>query len=186
MRGTETSDGGENLAPLSGVSVQAKPVAGGSTQTTATDAAGSFAFEKLSKGIYQLILGLPANLTTAYNYATVFDEDQIPSVSIDSQNEDSAGCYTRIVVKEAGGIGGVVQSNGSARIDGWVNADTVTADDKPWNTVRSVVPRPDGKFFLPNLKPGRYSVIFINRAGFVRGNPQIIELKDGERRTGIL
>ncbi|MCU1240312.1 MAG: hypothetical protein JWO71_1038 [Candidatus Acidoferrum typicum] len=185
MRGTETDDG-ENVTPLSGVTVQAKRVAGGSAQTTATDAAGSFTFEKLPTGTYELILGLPTNLSAAYTDAAILDEDQVPSVSIESRDADSAACHTRIVVKEAGGIGGVVQSNGSSKIDGWVNADTVAADDKPWNTVRSVIPRPDGKFFLPNLKPARYSVSFTSRAGFVRGKPQIIELKDGERRTGIL
>ena len=185
MRGTETDDG-ENFTPLLGVTVQAKRVAGGSAQTTATDAAGSFTFEKLPTGTFELILGLPTNLSAAYADNAILDEDQIPSVSIESRDADGAACHTLIVVKEAGGIGGVVQSNGSAKIDGWVNLDTVTADDKPWNTVRSAIPRPDGKFFLPNLKPGRYSVTFTSRAGFVRGKPQIIELKDGERRTGIL
>jgi len=185
MRGTETDDG-ENVTPLSGLTVQAKRAAGGSAQTTATDAAGSFTFEKLPTGTYELILGLPTNLRAAYTDSAILDEDQVPSVSIESRDADGAACHTLIVVKEAGGIGGVVQSNGSAKIDGWVNADSVTADDKPWNTVRSAIPRPDGKFFLPNLKPGRYSVTFTRKAGFVRGKPQIIELKDGERRTGIL
>jgi hypothetical protein len=185
MRGTETDDG-ENVTPVSSVSVRAKPVAGGSGQSTASDSAGSFTFEKLPAGKYELILGLPANLSAAYTDTAILDEDQVPSVSIGSRDTDGAACHTLVVVKEAGGIGGVVQSNGSAKVDGWVNVDTVTADDKPWNTVRDVIPRPDGKFFLPNLKPGRYSVTFISRAGFVRGKPQIIELKDGERRTGIL
>jgi hypothetical protein len=187
MRGTET-DEDENITPLSSVSVRAKPVAGGSSQATATatDSAGSFAFEKLPAGKYELILGLPANLSAAYTDTAILDEDQVPSVSIGSRDTDGAACHTLVVVKEAGGIGGVVQSSGSAKIDGWVNADTVTADDKPWNTVRNVIPRPDGKFFLPNLKPGRYSITFISRAGFVRGKSQTIELKDGERRTGIV
>lgn len=185
MRGTETDDG-ENVTPLSGVTVQAKRVAGGSDQTTATDAAGSFTFERLPTGTYELFLGLPTNLSAAYTDTEILAEDRVPSVSIESRDADGAACRTRIVVKEAGGIGGVVQSHGSAKIDGWVNADTVTADDKPWNTVRMVATRPDGKFFLPNLKPGRYSVVFISRAGFVRGKAQIIELKDGERRTGVL
>jgi len=185
MRGTETNDG-ETVTPLSGVSVQAKRAAGGSAQATSTDAAGSFTFERLPTGTYELILGLPTNLSAAYTDTAILDEDQVPSVALESGDPDSAACHTRIVVKDAGGIGGVVQSNGSAKIDGWVNADTVAADDKPWNTVRSVIPRPDGKFFLPNLRPGRYSVNFTSRAGFVRGKPQIIELKDGERRTGVL
>jgi hypothetical protein len=185
MRGTET-DYGENVTPLSDVSVQVKRVAGGSAQTTATDAAGSFTFENLPKGTYELILGLPTNLSAAYTDSAILDEDQVPTVSIEGRDADSAACHTRIVVKEAGGISGIVQSSGSTKIDGWVNADTVTADDKPWNTVRSVIPRPDGKFFLPNLKPGRYWIQFTNRAGFVQGKPQIIELGDGERRTGMV
>jgi hypothetical protein len=185
IRGTETDDG-ENVTPLSDVTVQVKRVAGGSAQTTATDAAGSFTFENLPKGTYELILGLPTNLSAAYTDSAILDEDQVPTVSIESRDADSAACHTRIVVKEAGGISGIVQSSGSTKIDGWVNADTVTLDDKPWNTVRNVIPRPDGKFSLPNLKPGRYWIQFINRAGFVRGKPQIIELGDGERRTGVL
>jgi hypothetical protein len=185
MRGTDTDDG-ENVTPLPGITVQAKLVAGGSDLTTATDAAGSFTFEKLPTGTYKLFFGLPSNLSAAYTDTSILEEDQVPSVSIESQNADSAACHTRIVVKEAGGIGGVVQSNGSTKIDGWVDADTVTADDKPWNTVRMVATLPDGRFFLPNLKPGRYSVVFISRVGFVRGKAQIIELKDGERRIGVL
>jgi hypothetical protein len=180
MRGTETDDG---VTPLSGVTVQAKLIAGGGAQTTATDALGSFTFERLPKGTYELILGLPANLSAAYTESAILSQDQVPSVLIESGD---AGCQTRIVVKEAAGISGVVQSSGSATIDGWVNADTATVDDKPWNTVRSVVLEPDGKFSLRNLKPGRYSVQFISRAGFVRGRAQIIELKDGERRRGVL
>ena len=140
----------------------------------------------MPKGTYELILGLPTNLSAAYTDSAILDEDQALSVSIENRNADSAACHTRIVVKEAGGISGVVQSNGSTKIDGWVNADTVTADEKPWTTVRSVIPRPDGRFFLPNLKPGRCSVLFISRAGFVRGKAQVIDLKDGERRTGVL
>src|SRR5207245_1172039 len=114
---------------------------------------GSFTFEKLPTGRYELSLGLPANLSAAYTDYAILDEDRVPSVSIESRSADGAACHTRIVVKEAGAIGGVVQSNGSAKIDGWVDADTVTVDDKPWNTVRMVATRSDGKFFLPSLKP---------------------------------
>jgi hypothetical protein len=71
-------------------------------------------------------------------------------------------------------------------IDRLGNADTVTRDDKPWNTVRTAVPLPDGKFSLRSLKPGRYSTQFIGRTGFVRGKAQIIELRVGERAIGVL
>lgn len=185
MRGTETADG-ENLTPLSGVTVEAKGVGGGSSQTTATDAVGSFTFEKLFSGRYELILGIPSNVTAAYTNFAMLKDDQEPSVLIEGKDADSAACHILIVVKEGGSISGVVQSAGGGPVDGWVNADTVTRDDKPWNTVRDAVPLPDGKFILRNLKPGRYSVQFIRRAGFIRGKPQIIELRDGERRTGIL
>ena len=49
-----------------------------------------------------------------------------------------------------------------------------------------LAPESDGKFSLGHLKPGRYSVQFTSRAGFVRGKPQIIELKVGDRRTGVI
>jgi hypothetical protein len=185
MRGTETADG-EDLTALSGVTVQAKGIGGGSSQTTATDAVGSFAFEKLLNGRYELILGIPPHLSAAYTNFAMLKEDQEPSVLIESKDADGAACHTLIVVKEGGSISGVVQPAGDGPVDGWVNLDTVTRDDKPWNTVSNAVPLPDGKFSLRNLKPGRYSVQFIRRAGFVRGKPQIIELRDGERRTGLL
>ena len=69
---------------LSDVAVQAKPVAGGSAQTTATDAAGSFTFEQLPKGKYELILGLLTNLSASYTDTAILDEDQAPSVSIEA------------------------------------------------------------------------------------------------------
>jgi hypothetical protein len=186
LRGADTNYGA-NLAPLSGVTVEAKRIGGGSAQKTATDAVGSFTFEQLPKGTYELILGLPSNLGVTFSDYGILNEDQAPLVSIESRDPDSEACSTRIIVEDArGGIIGVVQSSGSGVIDGWVNADTFTADDKPWKTIRSVTPQPDGKFFLPNLNPGRYSIVFISRAGFVRGKSQIIRLQKGERRTGVL
>lgn len=185
MRVTETDDS-HTVTPLPGVPVQAKRIAGGSVQETLTDAFGSFTFPKLSNGKYQLIFGLPTNLSAAYSDSGILGEDQVPSISIESTDANSAVCHIRIVVEPSGSISGVVQSSGSTPIHGWVNADTVTRGDKPWNTVRTAVPAPDGKFTLGHLKPGRYSVQFTSKAGFVRGKLQIIELKDGERRTGVV
>jgi hypothetical protein len=185
MRGTETDDG-ETVTPLPGVPVEARSIAGGSAQKTVTDAFGSFTFERLPGGKHELILGLPTNLSAAYTDSGILSEDQVPSISIESRDANSAACHVRIVIEPAASISGVVQSDGSAPTEGWVNADTVTPDDKPWNTVRTAIPGPDGKFSLGHLKPGRYSVQFTSRAGFVRGKQQIIELRDGERRAGIM
>ncbi len=185
MRGTETDDG-EALTPLSRVAVEARSIAAGRAEKTMTDGVGSFTFANLPEGTYDLILGLPNNLSAAYSDAGIVSEDQMPSISIKRRNDHSAECHIRIVVEPSGSIRGVVQSSRNVSIDGWVNADTVTTDDKPWNTVRTAVPAPDGKFSLVHLKPGRYIVQFTSRAGFVRGNRQMIELKDGERRKGVV
>jgi hypothetical protein len=185
MRGTETDDG-ETVTPLPGVPVEAKRIAGGSAQKTATDAFGSFTFERLPEGKHELILGLPTNLSAAYTDSGILSEDQVPSIWIEGRDADSAACHVRIVIEPSASISGVVQPTGSAPINGWVNVDTVTPDDKPWNTVRTTIPESNGKFSLGHLKPGRYSVQFTSRAGFVRGKLQIIELRDGERRTGVI
>jgi len=185
MRGTETDDG-ERVTPLPGVPVEAKLIAGGSAQRTVTDVLGSFTFERLPEGKHELILNLPTSLSAAYTDSGILSEDQAPSISIESRDGAGAACHVRIVVEPSASISGVVQSSGSAPINGWVNADTVTSDDKPWNTVRTTIPESDGKFSLGHLKPGRYSVQFTSRAGFVRGKAQIIELRDGERRTEVI
>jgi carboxypeptidase family protein len=185
MRGTETDDG-ETFTPLPRVPVEARSITGGSAQKTVTDAFGSFTFERLPEGKHELILGLPTNLSAAYTDSGILSDDQVPSISIESKDADGAACHVRIVIEPSASISGVVQSKRGAPIEGWVNADTVTPDDKPWNTVRSAIPGPDGRFSLGHLKPGRYSVQFTSRAGFVRGKLQIIELGDGERRTGVI
>ena len=88
---------------------------------------------------------------------------------------------THIVVKEAGVILGCSPIHGGVKID----ADTVTAEDKAWNTVRMVVPRMANSFF-PIESPAATALYFISRAGFVRGKPQNIALKDSEHRTGVV
>src|SRR5262245_51007550 len=57
MRGTERDEGGTATpTPLPGVAVEAKLIAGGSAEKTITDEFGSFAFERLPQGKYELIL----------------------------------------------------------------------------------------------------------------------------------
>jgi hypothetical protein len=184
LRGSET--GSETRAPLGSVGVEAMRVADRSTQKTVTDAFGSFTFERLPDGKYELIFDLPANLSAAYTDSGIVNEGEVPSVSIESRDAESAACHVLIVTEASSSISGVVESSGKAPIEGWVNADTVTPDDKPWNTVLSVVPESNGKFLLGHLPAGRYSLAFTSRVGFVRGESQIIELKDGERRTNVI
>ena len=184
MRGLET-ESGYSATPLPGVPVEVKRITGGGAQRTVTDALGSFTFERLPKGKYNVILGLPTNLSVSYAYGGTVNEDQGSLFSIES-TIPYAACNIHVFVEPSGSISGVVQSSGAAAIEGWVNADTVTANDKPWNTVRTAVPAADGKFTLGHLKPGRYSIRFTSKGGFVQGKQQIIELKDGERRTGVL
>jgi len=85
-----------------------------------------FTFARLPKGKYSLTLGLPTNLSAAYTDFGIFSEDQVPSISIESTDADSAACHIRIDVEPSGSISGVVQSRGGGPIEGWVNADTVS------------------------------------------------------------
>ena len=150
------------------------------------DALGSFTFPNVPEGRYQIILGLPANLSAAHTDMGRLAEDQVPWISIENKNGEPAACHILIIVEPSGSISGVVQSAGGGPIDGWVNADTVTLDDRPWNTIKNAIPAPDGAFRLTHLKPGRYSVQFTSRAGFIQGTRQIIDLRDGECRTGVI
>jgi len=125
MRGTETDDG-YSVTPLKGVPVKAKRITGGIAQKAVTDDQGSFTVARVPKGKYSLTLGLPTNLSAAYTDFGIFSEDQVPSISIESTDADSAACHIRIDVEPSGSISGVVQSRGGGPIEGWVNADTVS------------------------------------------------------------
>lgn len=158
----------ERNSPLAGVRVELESTGAGVSSGTVTDAAGSFTFPTVREGRYHIILGLPANLSAAYTDNERLAEDQAPSISIEAKNGEPAACHIFIVVEPSGSISGTVQSASGGPIEGWVNADTVTPDDRPWNTVQNAVPAPDGTFRLTHLKPGRYSVQFTSRSGFIK------------------
>jgi|GEM_PF-2823435 hypothetical protein len=186
MNGIETQEGEAVTQPLPGVHVWAKSIRDGTLQETVTDGLGSFTFATLPEGTYQLTLGLPNNLSAAYTNLGILADDQVPPVSIKNKNADSVPCHIKIVAGPSGNISGVVQISQGTPIEGWVNADTVAPDGKPWNTVRSITVGLEGKFSLAHLKPGRYIVQFTSRAGFVPGKPQVIELTDGEHHSGVV
>jgi hypothetical protein len=83
-------------------------------------------------------------------------------------------------------ISGVIKFPDGKQADGWVNADTVTTDGSPWNTVETAIPDSNGAFRLGQLNPGKYQIQFTRRQAFVQGEPQVLDLKEGERKTGVV
>ena len=152
-----------------------------------TDSTGAFTFLDVPQGRYDIQLRLPSNLSIVNTDAGGdIGEDGPVTFSIEKKDGEAAGCHLVIYLGPSGNISGKVQSADGGAIDGWVTIDTVTPDDRPWNTVRNATPAPDGAFVLDHLLPGRYSVRFTSRPGFKTGPLQIIELKDGERRKYVL
>ena len=80
----------------------------------------------------------------------------------------------------------MIKFSDGQQVDGWVNANRVLPDGRPWNTVQTTVPDADGAFQLEHLNPGRYQIKFTRRQAFIEGEPQELELKEGERKTGIV
>ena len=151
-----------------------------------TDSYGSFIFPSLSSGNYHITLDLPRNLNAVWTNISGYIDDQIPPLSIDHKDGASAACHIQLIVESSGSISGIIKAPGNKPIDGWVNANNVNASDEPQETVLSTVPDTNGAFRLPHLPPGRYAVQFTSRAGFVQGDLQIVQLKDGEQITGLI
>jgi hypothetical protein len=181
-----TSDG-QNKEPLQGIDISLAARAGEVSLRASTDSLGRFSFPQLPSGAYRVSLGLPPNLSPAFtSFGRTTEQDEVPSLSIQSGMVGGAACHVEIIVDSAASVSGVVKASGSAPLDGWVNADAVRPDGTPWNTVLSAVPSPNGAFRLAHLPPGRYRIQFTSRAGFVAGLPQVIDLRDGEQRSGLI
>ncbi len=179
------TDGSEGGTPMVGVTVEIVRATGGVPLRTVTDTVGSFTFASLPQDRYRLALSLPSNLSVTHTSTGGEIADQVP-VFIEHKNPETVACRISLFVGPGGSIGGIVKSADGRAVDGWVNADTVTPEGKPWNTVLSVQPMPGGVFRLAPLKAGRYHIQFTSRAGFVQGYPQIVDLRDGERKTGLV
>jgi hypothetical protein len=174
---------GELLGPLPGIIVKLQPMRGGTALSASTDTIGSFSFSNVPPGNYQVFLSLPPNLSPAFASFGKFDGELLPPIMVEKIGDTV--CHADIVLGPSGSISGVVKSS-TGQFDGWVNADNVKPDGTPWNTVLSTTPDSNGSFSLEHLKPGRYQIKFIRRQEFVQGEPQIINLEDGERKTGIV
>ncbi|MGD0940707.1 MAG: hypothetical protein ABR905_13465 [Terracidiphilus sp.] len=173
--------------PLQGISISLMAKAGQALYQTSSDSQGRFIFIEIPGGTYTVSLGLPDDLSPAFtNFGRTTDQDEMPNLVVPSGGLGGANCHVEMYVDSAASISGVVKSPGNTSLDGWVNADNVKPGGTPWDTVLSSVPSPNGVFRLAHLPPGRYQIQFTSRAGFVKGDPQIVELRDGERKSGIV
>jgi hypothetical protein len=172
--------------PLPDVEISLSGKKGNATYRVSTNMNGQFTFPRIPDGAYRVSLKLPYNLSPALtNLGRTTDQDEIPKLVVHTESLGSAACHVEIFVDSAASISGVVTANGNVSPDGWVNADTVI-NGEPWNTISSTIPSSKGDFRLAHLPPGRYQIQFKSRTGFVKGDPQIIELKEGERRSGVI
>lgn len=180
ISGTE----GELGNPLAGVPVSLRREGGGPQSTVISDSLGFFEFNGVPEGRYRLSLDLPNNLSAAYSNLGKIENAKIPPIVI--KTVSGTVCRAEIIVGQATGISGVVRFPDGKWAEGWVKVDTITTDGRPWNTVLTSELAPSGSFQLEHLKPGRYQVQFTRKQGFIQGNPQIVDLREGERKTGIV
>lgn len=173
-------------APFPGIRVSLQPVTGGPSIESITDSYGAFTFTTLDSGSYRITIGLPRNLAPAFADFGKLDNDELPLLFIEKSNGGSTACHVTIGVESSGSISGIIKAPGNKPIDGWVNADTVNASDEPQDTVLSTEPSACGSFRLSHLPPGRYSVHFTSRAGFIKSDFIIVDLKDGKEKTGLI
>jgi hypothetical protein len=173
------------VGSLPDIAISLKPERGGQTYNTVTDSIGAFVFEDLPPGRYQAAIRLPGTLSvsSAGCYGLV-SEGRLPILQI--VRVDGGSCHMKIIVETSGSISGQIKFPNGKVVEGWINADTVKPDGKPWNTVLSTTSDDAGNYRLEHLNPGRYLIHFIRRAGFVEGEARIIELKEGEQKTGIV
>ncbi|MBS1803611.1 MAG: hypothetical protein JST28_09595 [Acidobacteria bacterium] len=172
------------MSPLGGVSVSLRPETGGASTTVIADKGGFFEFDGVPHGRYRLSLNLPAAVSVAFSNLGKIINETLPPVAIDAFGQTV--CRAEIMVGPSASISGTVRFPDGKKAEGWVKADTVTSLGRPWNTVLTSELEPSGSFQLAHLKPGRYLAQFTRKQGFVQGEAQIIELREGERKTGIV
>ena len=172
--------------PLARTSISLKSETNSFHATVVSDANGSFEFHGLRPGAYRFHLGLPGTLSAEYADFGQVEGAVLPPIVI--EKVPGVVCHAEIAVGPASGIAGVVKNLNGKQGEGWVTADTVTSDGRPTRTVLSREPNASGLFLLAHLKPGRYQVQFARKGwqGLIQGEPQIVDLKEGEQKTGIV
>jgi hypothetical protein len=172
--------------PLQGINISLKAKSRTTSFSFSTDSLGRFIFPQIPGGTYNVSLGRSHNLSPAFtNFGRTTDQDEIPNLVINSEAPGGAACHIEIFVDSSASISGIVKAPRNGPLDGWINADIVKPDGTPWNTISSTIPSQDGAFRLAHLPPGRYQIQFTSRTGFVKGDPQIINLKDGEQKSSV-
>ena len=130
----------ESRTPLPGVPIEVTQAGGGAPLKATTDAYGIVTFAHLPEGQYRIKVGLSVGLGVWYTDDGRVIDDQIPMLLVRPGDSGPAACNFHIFVGPSGSVGGIVKFADGKPVEGWVNADTVTQNDKPWNTVASENP----------------------------------------------
>jgi hypothetical protein len=173
--------------PFSNIRVSLQPVAGGQAFESTTDIFGSFTFPILPSGRYRIHLELPSDFSPAWsNYSGFLRDDRLPLLIIKKSNEEFAACHIEILTETSGSISGIIQVPGYKSNHWTVEANSVDTHNEPEDTVGEAYPDAKGFFRLSHLPAGRYAVQIVKRGTFIESAPQIVDLKDGEKKTGLI
>jgi hypothetical protein len=173
--------------PFPGIRVSLLPVIGGPALESTTDSFGAFIFPTLASGRYSVRLDLPGNFSLAWsNFSAYLHDDQLPLLVIEKSEEVLSVCHIEIFAETSGSISGIIQVPGNKFADWLVEVDSVDANGEPVNTLLQTDPNSMGIFRLSHLPAGRYAVICSKKGAFVESVPQIVDLKDGEQKTGVV
>jgi hypothetical protein len=135
---------GDTIDPFPGVAVSLQPEGGGASSSVIVDIGGFFEFDGVPEGRYRIFLNLPNTLSVVYSNFGKVDNGILPPIVIDTSN--NVVCRAEIIVGPSANISGVVRFPGGNNAEGWVKADSVTADGRPWNTMLTSETAPNGSF----------------------------------------
>src|SRR5271157_1862605 len=173
--------------PFPGIRVALQPAAGGPALESTTDSFGAFTFQSLASGTYRVRLGLPSNFSPALSsFSGWLPDDRLPLLVITKSEREFAPCHIEILAETSGSISGIIKVPGNKPVDWYVYAASVVANGESEHTVQETHTDSNGVFHLLHLPAGRYSVQFIGKQGTVEGAPQIVDLNDGEQKTGLI
>ncbi|PRZ44058.1 LPXTG-motif cell wall-anchored protein [Antricoccus suffuscus] len=134
--------------PLGGVTVTLTPAGGGTAVTTVTRGDGSYVFEHVPSGDYDIAVSPPEG----FNPAAPLQGVAVGAADVTGQD---------FALTRPGALGGQVTdaSSGSA-----LSGATVTVTGPGGN--RTLITDPDGNYFLDGLAPGTYNIVFTVPDGY--------------------
>jgi hypothetical protein len=173
--------------PLPGLRISLQPATGGPALESFTNSLGSFTFPALASNTYDIRLDLPANLSPAWSiYFRFISDVQLPPLEIKKPGGEFSVCYIEIHAETSGSISEIIQVPENKFADWPVEADSVDANKEPVDTLLQTDPDTKGAFHISHLPARRYAALFRKNRAFVESVPQIIDLKDGEKKTGLI